>query len=137
MKFEGGADMFCDAFQRILESSKLTVRFPNFVQKSQESLDVLEYLENSAPTDATKFELVEWIAQELKKRDSYMSVPALTSILNKLGCRTNYGSEYSGKRGSYRLVRATYRRLHARNPDEAALVAQAFRRPNFEYAYSV
>lgn len=136
MKFEGGADMFCQAFERILESNRLNVRFRNFVQKSQESLDVLDYLQHSAPSGKTKFQLVEWMAEELKKRDSYMSVPALCSILNKLDCRTNYGSEYSGRRGSYRLVRATYSRLHKNNPDQAALVAQAFRRPNFEYAYS-
>jgi hypothetical protein len=136
MKFEGGAGRFCDKLTELFYQNKLTVRFPNFVQGRRDSNEVVNYLQNSAPPGFDKFELVAWVAEELKKRDSFMSVPTLCCILNHLGRRTNYGSEFSGKRGSYRLVRSTYYRLKPRDPDQAAIVAEAFRRPNFQYAYS-
>ncbi len=136
MKFEGGASPFCDTIKNMLLANKLIVHFPNFVQQTTDSSKVVNYLRDLAPPGLDKFSLVAWVAEEMKKRDSFMSVPTLCRLLNDLGCRTNYGAQFSGKRGSYRLVRSAYWRLHAREPDRAAIIAEAFRRPNFQYAYS-
>jgi hypothetical protein len=65
-----------------------------------------------------------------------MSVPALCTLLNEHGYRTNYDKEFTGGRGSYRLVSGTYHRMEDKFPDRAHNVAVAFRRPNFEYAYN-
>ena len=65
-----------------------------------------------------------------------MSVPALVQLANRAGYRTNYGAEFSGGRGSYRLVRGAYDRAKKRGDDEAATqIAEAFRKPDFSYAY--
>ena len=65
-----------------------------------------------------------------------MSAPALARLLNHLGYRTNYGTEFMGVRGTYNLISGTYHRLdRAEKGDRARMVAEAFRKPNFEYAY--
>jgi hypothetical protein len=136
MKFEGGAGRFCDELTKLFYQNNLTVPFPNFVRQNNDSNGVVNHLRKFAPRNVDKFGVVTWVAEELKKRESFMSVPTLCRLLNDLGYRTNYGTEFSGKRGSYRLVSSTYHRLKACEPDQAALVAQAFRRPDFQYAYS-
>jgi len=101
----------------------------------------MAHLEKSAPTRGdsfTKFHFVEWVAEELKKRECFMSAPTLARLLNSLGYRTNYGTEYEGARGTYNLISGTYHRLDgAGKGDLARMVAAAFRKPNFEYAYEV
>jgi hypothetical protein len=65
-----------------------------------------------------------------------MSVPTLVSLVNGQGYLTNYGTEFSGGRGSYKLVSGTYHRFNsAGHADRARNVALAFRKPNFDYAY--
>ena len=82
------------------------------------------------------FEDVARVADELFDLDIFMSVPTLCKLLNELGYRANDGSEFSGGRGSYRLVSRTYHHMaNSGQDDRAHRVAVAFRRPNFEYAY--
>jgi hypothetical protein len=58
-------------------------------------------------------------------------------LLNDLGYQTNYSSEYAGARGIYNLISGTYHRLdRAGKSDRAQMVAEAYRKPNFEYAYN-
>lgn len=78
------------------------------------------------------------MAVELRKRDAFMSVPALIEVVNARGYTTNYGTAFEGGRGSYKLVSGTYHRMLKWDyQDDARAVAEAFRQPNFEYAYRV
>ena len=132
--FNQGKEYFAQKLSELFERYGLTIKFPDFVQQNQESEKFLEYLLRSAPKGFSKFECVEWIAKELAKRESVMSIPALVKVMNDLEYRTNYGAEFSGGRGSYRLVRGTYDRC--KQQDEKEMVAKAFVKPNGEYAYA-
>jgi hypothetical protein len=141
MRWEGiPAEHYCAQLVARLLSNRLTVEFPNFVRECEKSEDVLRFLRTSAlgPSAQDKFQFVEWVAEELAKRASFMSVPTLCTLLNGLGYETDYGEEYTGGRGAYRLISGTYHRLdNAGKGDRAQMVAEAFRQPNFEYAYDV
>jgi len=139
MKFNEGADYFCAKLAELLIDRKLAPRFPQFLKGQEDAQNVMDYLYRnaSAQSDCDKFEFVGWVANELKKRETFMSVPALCELLNKKGYRTNYGTPYDAGRGSYRLVRSAYYRMKNKGePERAYNVALAFRRPNFNYAYS-
>jgi len=100
---------------------------------------VMEFLYQNGPTsnECDKFDFVAWVATELKKRDSFMSIPALCDLLNRKGYKTDYDSSYEAGRGSYRLVGGAYYRMIKRGePETAANIALSFKRPNFTYAYS-
>lgn len=96
---------------------------------------ILEHAPEKSP-EFDKYAFVAWVAAELTKRKSCMSVPTLAKLANKRGYRTGYGEEYGGGRGTYRLVSGTYHRLdRAGKKKEAAMVADAYRKPDFTYAY--
>jgi hypothetical protein len=134
-----GTDHFLTQIRELFFRHKITVPFPGFLAGQDEGREVMEYLQNKAPTicpDCDKFEFVAWVAEELAKRKTFMSVPTLMNLVNAKGGTTNYDDTFSGGRGSYRLVSGTYHRMMAaERPDRAHNVAVAFRRPNFEYAY--
>ena len=140
MRWEGiRADDICAQLVSRLRAINPSVSFPGFVQHNQSSDCVLTFLKSSAPARSNsfdKFDFVEWVALELSKRASFMSAPTLAVLLNELGYRTNWNLEFKGTRGIYRLISGTYHRLErAGKSDRAILVAEAFRKPNFEYAY--
>jgi hypothetical protein len=141
MRFGEGADYFCGKIKELFLLHGLTTIFPKFLSGQEEGRLVMNHIRAQASRQTStmdNFQFVAWVADELKKRDTFMSVPALCELLNSQGYTTNYGTEFSGGRGSYRLVSGTYHRLdEAGEPDRATNVALAFRRPNFEYAYSV
>lgn len=141
MKFVQGADHFCAALRELFLRHGLTSVFPEFLNGQEEARSITAGLLKNAPSSAQghdKYEFVAWMADELKKRDTFMSVPALVEMVNARGYRTNYGTEFQGGRGSYRLVSGTYHRMMEWDyPERAHNVAVAFRRPNFEYAYRV
>ncbi len=113
--------------------------FPQFFEGQEGAKEVMEFLYRNAPTpsECDKFDFVAWVATELKKHDSFMSIPALCDLLNRKGYKTDYGSSYEAGRGSYRLVRGAYYRMVKRGePATAANIALSFKRPNFTYAYS-
>lgn len=66
-----------------------------------------------------------------------MSGEELASHLNRNNFLTSYGTEYRGGRGTYRLIRETWRWLHDELglPDEARKVAEAYVMPDGRYAY--
>jgi hypothetical protein len=136
-----GTDYFCSKLKELFAQHNLATPFPEFLSDQVEGEEVMRHLQHNAPLPSPtfdKFAFVAWVADELKKRNTFMSVPALCSMLNEQGYRTNYGDTYSGGRGSYRLVSGTYHRMMAaESSDRAHNVAVAFRRPNFEYAYSL
>lgn len=110
MKFHQGADHFCTKLAELLIANKLAPRFPQFLKGQAEAQGVMEFLYHNAPAQGgcDKFEFVAWVATELKKHDSFMSIPALCDLLNRKGYKTDYGSSYEAGRGSYRLVRGAY-----------------------------
>ena len=136
-----GTDHFCEKLTEFFHRHGLSAAFPEFLNGQKDGEKAMDYLRNNAPnagSGSDKYECVAWVADELKKRDTFMSVPSLCTLLNEHGYRTNYGEEFSGGRGSYRLVSGTYHRMEESGyPERARNVALAFRRPNFEYAYSV
>ncbi len=134
-----GADHFLAKIRELFHQHKITVPFPEFLSGQAEGKAVMEYLLKNLPSigpDMDKYEFVAGVAEELAKRATFMAVPALMDLVNTKGGQTNYGTPFSGGRGSYRLVSGTYHRMIAANrPDCAHNVAVSFRRPNFEYAY--
>lgn len=140
MKFEPQtADYFCEQVKAAFLKTGLIVEYPAFVKSLAEAESVVKYLKTHAPSGVTntKYEFVAWVAEELQKRDSVMSVPMLMSLLNDLNYQTDYGTEYAGKRGSYRLIRGAYHRLKAAGKMESArAVAESFVQPDGRYAYN-
>ncbi len=83
-----------------------------------------------------KMQLVLDLAEFCHRRGIRLPVRVLAEFLNAAGHRTRYGTPYKGKRGTYRLVKMTYRCLHrAGRTEEASVVAATFTRPNGAYAY--
>ena len=134
-----GTDYFRDKLKGLFVEHGFTSLFNNFLTGHEEGKKAVEYLHAKAPAitkNFDKYEFVSWVAEELAKRDAFMSVPALMELVNAKGGETNYGTLFTGGRGSYRLVSGTYWRMMAAElPARARNVAVAFRRPNFEYAY--
>ena len=52
--------------------------------------------------------LISEIAEECSKNESTMTVTELARRLNEKGLKTSCGSEYSGGRGTYRLIQSAY-----------------------------
>lgn len=134
-----GTDYFRDKLKELFVQHGFNSVFKSFVSGQEEGKKAMEYLHAKSPAiagDFDKYQFVSWVAEELTKRDAFMSVPALVDLVNAKGGQTNYGTPFSGGRGSYRLVSGTYHRLNeAGKQREAHNVAVAFRRPNYEYAY--
>ena len=135
-----GADHFCEKLKGLFLRHGIIRQFPEFLGRPSETDESLQFLKRNAPPRGPgfdKYDFVEWVAVELRKQGAFMSVPTLVSLANAQGYRTNYGTEFSGGRGSYKLVSGTYHRLAAAgHAGRAKNVAVAFRKPNFEYAYA-
>jgi len=140
MGYIEGADHFCGKLKELFFQQGVTKLFPGFLAGQAEGESVMDFIRTRAPVAAPgfdKYAFVDWVAEELRKRGTFMSVPTLVTLVNAQGYRTNYGTEFSGGRGSYKLVSGTYHRLEdAGHFDRARNVAVAFRKPNFEYAYN-
>jgi hypothetical protein len=77
------------------------------------------------------------LATFLSNNDKVMSGEELADHLNRNEFLTEYGSEYKGTRGTYTLIRETWRWLNdeLELPEEAEHVAKAFVKPDGTYAY--
>jgi hypothetical protein len=138
-----GTDHFRTQLGSLFARNKIITPFPEFLSGQDDAHEVMNYLGSRAPApgpDFDKYSFVSWVAEELAKRGTSMSVPTLIDLVNAQGYETNYGTEFSGGRGSYNLVSGTYHRMKTGGtPDAEAKahnVAVAFRKPNFEYAYN-
>lgn len=100
------AKEFLDTFARQLDSKKLSTR-----------------------------DAVEKIALELRKQDACMTVPLLSRVLTEADFHPTYGGNYKGGRGSYRMLSWFYWHFKNKKPDVAEAIAEAFKKPNGEYAY--
>lgn len=84
------------------------------------------------------YDAIAVIAVELCKQEASIPVTLLFDMLNKVGYRTTYGTEYAGGRGSYTVIRHAYwKYANAGDSATAKAIALAFRRPNGEYAYEM
>jgi hypothetical protein len=84
-----------------------------------------------------KKEFIRRLANSLVANSKTITGIELANHLNLNNYKTNTGSLYEGKRGTYRLVTATYDWLDAFGlQNEANNVALAFKKPNGEYAYN-
>jgi hypothetical protein len=83
-----------------------------------------------------KKEYIAKVADMLVATNTTMTGETLATLLNWNDFRTGYDKEYSGTRGTYTLIHATYNWLadSGRQPD-ADKVALAFKKPNGTYAY--
>lgn len=77
------------------------------------------------------------LATFLHTNGMVMSAEELADHLNRNNFFTGYGSEYQGGRGTYTLIRSTWRWLHddLAMAAEAEHVALAFVKPDGGYAY--
>lgn len=97
---------------------------------------ITEYFKTCTQKAATPYDAVAMIALELKKQEAYMSVPVLCQLLNQYGFRTKYDTEYSGGRGSYRMVACAYHQFELQGEQDIAdAIAYAFTNSNGDYAY--
>lgn len=140
MRWVGGPLNFLSKLKTIILASTLVPEFPDFISADDSGDDVVSYLMKHAPrpngNNQRKYEFVTWVADTLTEQKAFMSVPCLVQMANELGYRTNYGTTFSGGRGSYRLVRGAYHRCVKNGEEEnARQIAEAFRKPDFTYAY--
>jgi hypothetical protein len=77
------------------------------------------------------------LARFLHSYGMTMSAAELADHLNRNSFLTSYGTEYKGKRGTYRLIRAAWSWVHddLGLGDEAVCVARAFVDDAGKYAY--
>lgn len=77
------------------------------------------------------------LADFLYAHDMKMSGEELAEHLNRNGFLTEYGSEYQGGRGTYRLIKEVWSWLQNELKAEQAAekVARAFVKPDGTYAY--
>ena len=139
MRNVGGPWSYLNAVRELLQKLGHSPNFPEFVTQDENGNRITDWLLEAYLRNEKKYgkyEFIEWVAEELNKHGAFMAVPVLAHLLNKAGFNTNYGTHYIGKRGSYRLVRGAYNRAANRGDVQvASKVAEAFRKPNFTYAY--
>ncbi|MGJ8678473.1 MAG: hypothetical protein ACSHX0_13245 [Akkermansiaceae bacterium] len=140
MRNVGGPWGFLNDIRSRLKDMGLAPEFPKFTQSSDKLgdgvLESLAFAYGRKNVEMDKYRCIEWVAGELYKQQAFMAVPALAELLNRLNFRTDYGTEYVGGRGSYRLVRGAYSRAHGRNAKEQAhQIAISFRKPDFTYPF--
>lgn len=79
------------------------------------------------------------LAEFLSNNKMRMSGEELAEHLNRNNFLTNYGTEYQGGRGTYKLISETWNwvknDLHL--PEEAEKIADAFVKPDGSYAYNI
>jgi hypothetical protein len=89
------------------------------------------------PTMNEKKQYIWKLAVFLASHEMTMSGEELAEHLNRNKFLTSYGSEYSGGRGTYRLIRETWNWVNNELglPNDAECVAKAFVKPDGAYAY--
>lgn len=83
-----------------------------------------------------KKEYIRRLANFLHDNGTTMAANELAEHLNRNKFTTNYGTEYTGGRGTYTLIHVTYDWLVSiGKQNEADNVANAFPKPDGEYAF--
>ena len=86
-----------------------------------------------------KRQFVRELANKLSAAGETIDAAELAVRLNSAGHLTTYGTQFAGRRGTYRLIRTVYVWLDETigSHDEATAVARAFTKPNGRYAYEI
>ena len=135
---EHKAEFYARELRSILERNGVFLPMKNeFLADGKMANDFLNvFARRLDPTQLSARDAVAEIALELRKQDACMTVPMLCKVLNGAGFHPNYGGQYEGGRGSYRMLSWFYRHFNgAEHPDVAEAIAEAFKKPNGEYAY--
>lgn len=83
-----------------------------------------------------KKKYISELAVFLSSQNTIMSGEELAKHLNRNNILTSYGKPYKGGRGTYKLIRGTYKWLHDNAKiEEARCVAKVFVKPNGIHAY--
>lgn len=139
MMFSGrGADFYAETIRTGLLEQGLFHPMQEFIDLDKETEAILHTFFSQCKKFASNTrEAVAFIATELRKQDAKMTVRMLCQILNQLGFSTTYGTEYKGGRGSYKMVSGAWHYYHnvLKKQDVAESIAQAFTKPNGDYAY--
>ena len=81
-------------------------------------------------------EYIRQLANFLISTNTTMNIENLAIHLNWNKLKTKNGRRYKGKRGTYVLVKSTWKWLEKNgNKNEAKNVAKAFNKPNGKFAY--
>ena len=139
-RIAGGPRSLLNEIHDVLGEFKLVTDYPKFVVQDESGEDIMDTLSDSYrrnnPSNGDKYQFIEWVASQLRKHGAYMSVPALSQLLNRMGYRANRGVPFNGKRGTYKLVRGAYNRARGRGDEQAAnMIAKTFCRPDLTHAY--
>lgn len=137
MKYEYGADAYAKTVREALQELGLFQPLPEFVNACEnEAQEILGYLMACVKGKKTTREAVRAIAEELHRQGARMTVGRLCDVLNATGFRTRYDTEYTGGRGSYRMISCAYTWYDEHGePDVAEKIAQAFTKHDGSYAY--
>lgn len=127
MKFNGGAQHYAQIIREKMIEYGVFRPLPSSVKDDAVSESFIMDLIRASlvmPRPDT-FEVVKKVAVLLRKQESIMPVSMLTRILNGVGCRNNWGDEYAGGRGVYRMLHHFYHRSGL-NDEERDAIAMAF-----------
>jgi hypothetical protein len=140
MRYNKRADHYANIIRTGLKEHGWFQPMKEFMDYDKETTELLNTFFTKCRERAqnTK-EAVAFIATELRKQNARMTVRLLCNLLNELGYRTTYGTEYSAGRGSYRMIASAWKHYNdnLKKPDIAENIALAFTKPNGEYAYDV
>lgn len=77
------------------------------------------------------------LASFLYSQKMIMSGDELAKHLNRNNILTSYGKEYKGKRGTYKLIKQTWKWVYEdlKLKKEANIIAKVFVKSNGDYAY--
>ena len=137
---EHKADFYARQLRSVLEENGVFLPMKNeFLADAKMANDFLTVFAQRLDSNRlTTRDAVAKIALELRKQDACMAVPMLAKVLNDAGFHPNYDPKgtYQGGRGSYRMLSRFYKHFETEKPDVAEAIAEAFKKPNGEYAYA-
>ncbi|MFN2260435.1 MAG: hypothetical protein ABR595_00015 [Psychroflexus sp.] len=83
----------------------------------------------------SKVTLIKEIAENLVSNNKTMSYDQLAIHLNDIGCKTSFGTKYTGNRGVARLISSVYKKVKSRDQKAAEKIAKAFTNINGKYPW--
>ena len=127
MKFNGGAQHFADVIREKMIEFEVFKPLPQSTKDdaATETYILNKIRENFHCDRPNTFEVILKIAVFLRKQESLMPVSMLSRIINNAGCRNNWGGEYSGGRGVYRMLHHFYHR-NGLSDEEKDAIAMSF-----------
>ena len=88
MGFIEGVEHFSKLLHESMLRNRIAICFPQFLTSVNDNKEVTTFLLERSPAlsgDFDKFDFVAWVADEMKKRTTFMSAPALFKLANAKG----------------------------------------------------